>query len=90
MKFYLMISYGVPNIPDYVAVANIEEVMMAFYNSNMKTPEPRQDWVRKLIEDDPHHWETTAQGCIETDSFKQRSNQTGGMLMTFFSLWFAG
>ncbi|XP_070777282.1 major histocompatibility complex class I-related gene protein-like [Enoplosus armatus] len=87
MKFYLMVSSGVPNVPDYVAVANVEEVIMAYYDSDMKTPEPRQDWVRELIEDDPQDWERNAQGYMryqqlfkaETDSFTQHLNQTAGV-----------
>ncbi|KAI3358184.1 hypothetical protein L3Q82_003185 [Scortum barcoo] len=40
-----LLSSGVPKIPDYVTVAKVQEVVMAFYDSNMETPEPRLDWV---------------------------------------------
>ncbi len=96
MKFYLMISSGVPNIPDYVAITKVEKVIMAYYDSNMKTLQPRPDWVRKLIEDDPQYWERGLQGCMnyhqifkaETDSFKLRANQTEGRLITKCFCWF--
>ncbi|XP_056255265.1 major histocompatibility complex class I-related gene protein-like [Seriola aureovittata] len=98
LKFYHMISSGNPNIPDYMAVANFEEVEMMYYDSNMTTPEPRHNWVRKLMEDDPQHWETISQDCInyeqafkdEAGSFKQHSNQTGGVYIiqqTFSCEW---
>ncbi|KAI3358167.1 hypothetical protein L3Q82_003168 [Scortum barcoo] len=44
VKFYFTLSSGVPKIPDYVTVAEVQEVVMAYYDSNMKTPEPRLDW----------------------------------------------
>ncbi|XP_040909458.1 major histocompatibility complex class I-related gene protein-like [Toxotes jaculatrix] len=86
-NFYLMISSGDPSLPDYVGVADFDEVRMMYYNSNVKILEPRHDWVRKLIQDDPQHWERIAVDGIhyeqlfrvETDSFKQHSNQTGGV-----------
>ncbi|XP_070841079.1 major histocompatibility complex class I-related gene protein-like [Chaetodon trifascialis] len=87
LKFYIMASSGAPNVPDFVALSNIEDVIMAYYDSSMTTPEPRQDWVRKLKEDEPQHWETLVQQCrnyehhfkAETDTFKLRLHQTGGV-----------
>ncbi|XP_071355988.1 major histocompatibility complex class I-related gene protein-like isoform X2 [Trachinotus anak] len=87
LNFYVMISSGNPNILDYMAAANLDEVMMSYFHTNMKKPEPRHDWLTKLIEDDPQDWEGLSENGIqyeqllrvETDSFKQRSNQTGGV-----------
>ncbi|XP_076609863.1 major histocompatibility complex class I-related protein 1-like [Chaetodon auriga] len=87
LKFYFMASSGAPNVPDFVAFVNIEDVLMAYYDSSMTTPEPRQDWVRKLKEDDPQHWENAVQECrnyehhfkAEFNAFKMRLNRTGGV-----------
>ncbi|XP_056255264.1 major histocompatibility complex class I-related gene protein-like [Seriola aureovittata] len=87
LRFHAMISSGNPNIPDYMAAANFEEVEMAYYDSNMKTPEPRHALMRILIEIDRHDWEGISKDGInhehllrvQTDSFKQHSNQTGGV-----------
>ncbi|XP_076610946.1 major histocompatibility complex class I-related protein 1-like [Chaetodon auriga] len=87
LKFYIMASSGAPNVPDFVAFTNIEDVLMAYYDSSMTTPEPRQDWVRKLKEDDPQHWETMVQDCrkyehrfkAEFNAFKMHLNRTGGV-----------
>lgn len=83
MKFYLTMCSGVPNVPGFMIVADFEEVSMAYYDSNMKAPEPRHDWVRKLIENDPEHWERNAQDSMryqplfeaETEGFKQNLSQ---------------
>ncbi|KAK2830776.1 hypothetical protein Q5P01_018707 [Channa striata] len=85
MTFYLMISSGAPNVPDFMIVADFEEVRMAYYDSSMKTPQARHDWVRRLMQDDPQHWERIALDSMryeqllkgETESFKQNSSQTG-------------
>uniref|UniRef100_A0A3B4U485 Ig-like domain-containing protein n=1 Tax=Seriola dumerili TaxID=41447 RepID=A0A3B4U485_SERDU len=85
--FYIMMSSGNQNIPDYFIMANFEEVVMVYYDTNMKTLEPRHDWARRLMVDDPQHWDTISEDGIhyeqvfrvDTDSFKQDSNQTGGV-----------
>lgn len=86
MKFYLMVSSGVPNIPEYSVVADLEEERMAYFDSSMKAPEARHAWVGKLIEQDPGHWERNAQDSMsyeqllrgETQSFGENQNQTAG------------
>ncbi|XP_028283412.1 BOLA class I histocompatibility antigen, alpha chain BL3-7-like [Parambassis ranga] len=65
----------------------VEGVMMGYFDSSMKTAEPRQDWAREFMEDDPQRWERHVQDCLhykqlfkdETESFKQASNQTDGV-----------
>lgn len=92
LKIFFMLSSGVPNTPDYVAAGELGGILIAYYDSNMKTLEPRQDWIRESMEDDPRQWETLIKNCkhykqLLTDeirSFKQYSNQTGGMFLTFF------
>ncbi|XP_076735214.1 zinc-alpha-2-glycoprotein-like [Maylandia zebra] len=87
LKIFFMLSSGVPNTPDYVAAGELGGILIAYYDSNMKTLEPRQDWIRESMEDDPRQWETLIKNCkhykqLLTDeirSFKQYSNQTGGV-----------
>ncbi|XP_033492940.2 major histocompatibility complex class I-related protein 1-like [Epinephelus lanceolatus] len=87
LTFYLMVSSGVPNIPDYLVMADIDEVIMAYSDSNMATHEPRQDWVRKLRKEEPQYWQRSVEACMnyqelfkaQTDSFKQHLNQTEGV-----------
>lgn len=82
-----MASSGNPNIPEYFIMANFEEVVMVYYDTNMKTLEPRHDWARQLRVDDHQHWETISEDGIhyeqafraDTESFKQHTDQTGGM-----------
>ncbi|KAM7373603.1 hypothetical protein PAMP_008444 [Pampus punctatissimus] len=85
LKFYLTASSGVSNFPEFVAVAVLNEIEIAYYDSNIKRTELKQDWMSKLIRDDPQRWERNRFNCKdyhqifkeETDTFKQRLNQTG-------------
>ncbi|XP_054461561.1 major histocompatibility complex class I-related gene protein-like isoform X2 [Anoplopoma fimbria] len=87
LKYFSTSTSGVPNFPEFVAVAMVDEVQAGYCESNMKTPEPRQDWVRDLIKDDPKQLEWYSLQCIRAqhsfraniDDLKQRLNQTGGI-----------
>ncbi|XP_028255230.1 uncharacterized protein LOC114431797 [Parambassis ranga] len=87
LRFCLTLSSGVTDVPDYIAMETVEGVMLGYFDSSMKTAEPRQDWARKFMEDDPQRWERHVQDCLhykqlfkdETESFKQASNQTDGV-----------
>ncbi|XP_037649736.1 major histocompatibility complex class I-related gene protein-like isoform X2 [Sebastes umbrosus] len=85
LKMFTTATSGVPNFPEFVGAAMIDEVLGGYCDSNIKTPEPKQDWMRKLLKDDPQHLEWYSQHCLghqqffraKLDSLKQRLNQTG-------------
>ncbi|XP_037649701.1 major histocompatibility complex class I-related gene protein-like isoform X16 [Sebastes umbrosus] len=85
LKLFSTATSGVPNFPEFVAAAMVDEVLMGYCDSNIKTLELKQDWVRKLAKDEPHHLEWYSQECFDSqqffranlDSLKQRLNQTG-------------
>lgn len=86
---YFMISSGVRNVPEYLAAVNVEDVMIAYYDSNMNEPEPRQDWAKEVKKEDLQLRTEHGQMIIlyrqmlevATASFKQHTNQTKGMLI---------
>ncbi|KAG7232266.1 hypothetical protein INR49_009319 [Caranx melampygus] len=71
----------------HITSADVDEVEMAYYDSSMEKVEPRQDWMRKLIENDQEDWGTLPGGAqnygqmfrVDTEGFKQQSNQTEGL-----------
>ncbi|XP_037649737.1 major histocompatibility complex class I-related gene protein-like isoform X3 [Sebastes umbrosus] len=87
LKFFLTATSGVPNFPEFVGAAMVDEVLMGYCDSNIKTAEVKQDWVRKLIKDEPQQLEWFSLKCFDTQQFfidnldrlKQRLNQTGGV-----------
>lgn len=85
LKVYLLISSGVPNVPEYLLMVKFEDVLSAYYDSNMKTAEPRQQWVREMVEGESEDWETYTANILlhqyrlaeTTKNFYHQ--QTGGM-----------
>uniref|UniRef100_A0A3Q1J296 Ig-like domain-containing protein n=1 Tax=Anabas testudineus TaxID=64144 RepID=A0A3Q1J296_ANATE len=57
LTYFLTTSSGLQTFPEFVAVSVVDGVQVGYCDSNSKTAEPRQDWVRKLIKDDPDHLE---------------------------------
>ncbi|XP_068587387.1 major histocompatibility complex class I-related gene protein-like [Cebidichthys violaceus] len=86
LKLFLTATSGVPNFPEFVAFAMVDEVQVGYCDSNIKTPEPKQGWVRDFMNDNPQHMEWYIQRCsishhffrANIDGLKQRLNQTEG------------
>ncbi|KAL7389703.1 hypothetical protein ABVT39_008301 [Epinephelus coioides] len=68
--------------------AVVDGIVAGSCNSINKKVEPKQDWMKKIIEDNPRHLEWYTRQCLETEpnffkttiySLKQRFNQSGGV-----------
>ncbi|XP_044027697.1 major histocompatibility complex class I-related gene protein-like isoform X3 [Siniperca chuatsi] len=88
LKFFYTASSGVPNFPEFVAAALVDDLLVGYCDSNKNIVEPKQDWVKKLFEDDPQHLKLYIGECVENqpnslkkrmDNLKQRFNQSGGV-----------
>ncbi|KAK9527183.1 hypothetical protein VZT92_015840 [Zoarces viviparus] len=85
-KFFLTATSGVTNLPEFVGFGMVNEVQMGYYDSNIKTVELKQDWMRDFMKDNPEHRELYTQRSFDNqqlfranlDDLKQRFNQTGG------------
>ncbi|XP_068587386.1 major histocompatibility complex class I-related gene protein-like [Cebidichthys violaceus] len=86
LKYFLTATSGVSNLPEFVGLALVDEVQVGYCDSNIKTVELKQDWMRDFMKDYPKHMEWYIQMCFsEQQSFranivdlKQRLNQTEG------------
>uniref|UniRef100_A0A8C9XVY8 Ig-like domain-containing protein n=1 Tax=Sander lucioperca TaxID=283035 RepID=A0A8C9XVY8_SANLU len=87
LKFFATGSSGVPNFPEFVDAAKMDEIPIGYCDSNKKIVEPRQDSVKTFLENNPQHLEFYTQGYLiepisfkaKMDNFNQRFNQSGGV-----------
>ncbi|GLD73275.1 class I histocompatibility antigen, F10 alpha chain-like protein, partial [Lates japonicus] len=85
LKYFYTGSSHVPNFPEFVSVGSVDEVQMIRYDSNTETAEPKQDWMKRVTEDNPEylageaeHWSRIQQAFkVNIQTAKQRFNQTG-------------
>ncbi|XP_071376379.1 major histocompatibility complex class I-related gene protein-like [Centroberyx affinis] len=86
LKIFHTGSTEVPNFPEFVGVALVDEVQIGHYDSNTKRAVPKH-WMNKVIADYPGHLEWYTARNLEAHQFfkaelqtlKQRFNQTGGV-----------
>uniref|UniRef100_A0A3P9C8I0 Major histocompatibility complex class I-related gene protein n=1 Tax=Maylandia zebra TaxID=106582 RepID=A0A3P9C8I0_9CICH len=92
LKYFLTATSGLPDFPEFVASALVNGVQVGYCDSNIRTAEPTQDWMKKLVKDDPQHLDWYSEKCFgnqqvfraNIDSLKQRLNQTRGKkIMTY-------
>uniref|UniRef100_A0A3Q3FTR1 MHC class I-like antigen recognition-like domain-containing protein n=1 Tax=Labrus bergylta TaxID=56723 RepID=A0A3Q3FTR1_9LABR len=57
LKYFLMASSEVPNFPEFVIVGMVDDIQIEYYDSNIKRAEPKQDWMKKVTDDDAEYWE---------------------------------
>ncbi|XP_062292080.1 major histocompatibility complex class I-related gene protein-like [Scomber scombrus] len=87
LKYIFTVSSQVPNFPEFVVVGMVDDVPVGYCDSNTKKAVPEQDWMNRLIADNPHYWEGQTAICLgeqqlfkgHIETLKHRFNQTGGV-----------
>ncbi|XP_073319278.1 major histocompatibility complex class I-related gene protein-like [Pagrus major] len=88
LRFILTGSSGLPDLPEFVAATVVDENLLGYCDGSKKIIDPKHDWVKKLLEDDPNQLENYKGLCFELgptlfkatiNSLKQRFNQSGGV-----------
>ncbi|XP_059205399.1 major histocompatibility complex class I-related gene protein-like [Centropristis striata] len=88
LKFFATGSSGSPKVPEFVGFALVDELLIGYCNTDKKIAEPKQDWMRKLLENEPQQWEWYTRECTDNvpflfkasiDHLKQRFNQSEGV-----------
>ncbi|KAL3984302.1 histone H2A [Sarotherodon galilaeus] len=87
LQYFFTQTTGVQSIPEFVAVALVDGVQGGYYDSSTKRAEPKREWIKKLMKDDPQHLQWYADQSLHTNevfkhyiwSLRQRFNQTGGV-----------
>uniref|UniRef100_A0A3Q3F007 MHC class I-like antigen recognition-like domain-containing protein n=1 Tax=Labrus bergylta TaxID=56723 RepID=A0A3Q3F007_9LABR len=71
----------------FVIVGMVDDIQIDYYDSNTKRAEPKQDWMKKVTDDDADYWERLTEILkgdqqtykVDLDILKRRFNQTGGV-----------
>nr|ABB04087.1 MHC class I alpha antigen [Sparus aurata] len=87
LKYFYTGSSGVPNFPEFVTVGMVDELQIDYYDSNTKRAQAKQDWMSRVIKEDPQYLERNTQTYMgnepgfkaNIDILKPRFNQTGGV-----------
>ena len=91
LKYITTASSGLPDLPEYTAAAVVDEDLVLYCDGSNKILKPKHDWVKKVLEDDPHHLEYYKITCFEIEPpyfndevnrLIQRFNQSGGTVCT--------
>ena len=87
LKFVLTGSTGFPSFPDLMAAVLVDDILVGYCDTRKNIIEPKQDWIKKLFEDEPQHLEMFTQQCVKEtaiyfritmDNLKKQYNQSGG------------
>ncbi|XP_059181361.1 class I histocompatibility antigen, F10 alpha chain-like [Centropristis striata] len=61
-------SSGFPNVPETVAVAMVNELMVGYCDTDKNDAETKQDWMKKLLESEPQQLKWYRQQCLENEA----------------------
>lgn len=63
LKFFFTGVFGDQTWPEFVAMTTVDDVEVIYCDSNTRGAEPKQDWMTKLLEEDPAHKDTLSEEC---------------------------
>ncbi|KAL3984321.1 olfactory receptor [Sarotherodon galilaeus] len=64
LQYLVTASSGVPNIPEFMGAVMLDDIQMGYCDSINKILEPRQDWVKKMLENETQLLEILTQECF--------------------------
>lgn len=91
LKYFGTGTSGDPSISEFMFVLAVDEMEVIYCDASKKILEPRQDWVKKMLDDNPGALEDYSQQCFEhqpgiyqnsISNLKQLFNQTEGAVLS--------
>lgn len=87
VEYLATASSGIPNIPEFMVALVLDGIQMGYCDSTNKVAEPRQDYVKKMLENDTELLEMYTRQCTvirpqtfgnRISSLKKQVQQSGG------------
>ncbi|XP_051925999.1 major histocompatibility complex class I-related gene protein-like isoform X1 [Hippocampus zosterae] len=86
LKYFITATSGVKNFPEFVGAAEVDGVRVGYWDSDIQSPEPKQEWMRQLVRDIPDQLDWYKRKCSgnqqvfrkHLEALSQRLNQSGG------------
>ncbi|XP_047461605.1 uncharacterized protein LOC125020299 [Mugil cephalus] len=74
LKYYTTVPSGVPNLPEFMIVGQVDDIQVIYCDGCNKTLETRQDWMKKLFDNDSQVFEWHTDQCFKSQPpiFKRR------------------
>ncbi|XP_017283106.1 major histocompatibility complex class I-related gene protein [Kryptolebias marmoratus] len=63
LKYLLIGTSGLPDFPEFMATATVDEVQVGYCDSNKKA-EPKQEWAKELVKNDSGHLDWYSERCL--------------------------
>uniref|UniRef100_A0A3Q3EDJ3 MHC class I-like antigen recognition-like domain-containing protein n=1 Tax=Labrus bergylta TaxID=56723 RepID=A0A3Q3EDJ3_9LABR len=87
LKYFFTTSSEVTNFPEFVAIGMVDDIQIDYYDSNTKRYLLKQDWMKKVTDDDADYLEEETEKSVGSQQtskvnlniLKRRFNQTGGL-----------
>ncbi|XP_061674819.1 major histocompatibility complex class I-related gene protein-like [Syngnathoides biaculeatus] len=64
LKYFLTATTGVQNFPSFAGVAEVDGIRVGYCDSDIQSAEPKQGWMKKLVQDEPKHLEWYTDKCF--------------------------
>ncbi|XP_057697262.1 class I histocompatibility antigen, F10 alpha chain-like isoform X3 [Corythoichthys intestinalis] len=89
LKNIVTASFQIPNFPEYLSTGYVDGIQILQYDSKSRKLVAKQEWMKKIIAEDPRYWERQTEINIDNQQannvsiqiLQERFNKTGGLHM---------
>nr|XP_061796676.1 major histocompatibility complex class I-related gene protein-like [Nerophis lumbriciformis] len=73
LKFHVIASTQINNLPDFVYDIYVDEVLIVHYDSSNRSVEYRYDFIKKATADNPNFWQRQRRTILTQESFAKEA-----------------
>uniref|UniRef100_A0A8C6S4Y6 Ig-like domain-containing protein n=1 Tax=Neogobius melanostomus TaxID=47308 RepID=A0A8C6S4Y6_9GOBI len=80
LGFFTTASPENSGLPQLVSVGVLNDLVIFHYDSETKRMVPKQEWMKRVTEDEPQYWETYTQVYLNNDCLFEFLSSVGGVV----------